>query len=144
MATQHLRRDAIRGGIVDKNGSSSSHGWLGKFGFALRGVGLAMRDPDVRVHVYCGIAVVFAGIALRVSRVEWCILVICIAVVVSAEIMNSSIERLAKAVTSEHDTNVGASLDLASGAVMTAAFGAAIVGAITFGHRCGVLAGWWS
>jgi diacylglycerol kinase len=38
---------------------------------------------------------------------------------------------------------LGNSLDIGSAAVLVASVGASIVGAIIFGHRLGILLGWW-
>jgi diacylglycerol kinase len=65
---------------------------------------------------------------MGVSWPEWYILIVCITIVLTAEMFNSSIEALAKAVTKEYDPHIGDALDIASGAVFTAVLGAATVG----------------
>jgi len=95
------------------------------------------------VHLAMAVAVVIVAASLRVSLVEWCLLILSIAAVLAAELFNSAIERLAREVDREHNPNVGAALDIASGAVLLASIGAAIVGSLIFGYRLGVLAGWW-
>jgi diacylglycerol kinase len=71
------------------------------------------------------------------------LLVLCIAGVLVAEMFNSALELMAKAITSEENPYLGNSLDIGSAAVLVASIGAAVVGAIVFGHRLGVLLGWW-
>ena len=61
----------------------------------------------------------------------------------AAELFNSAIERLAREVDREHNPNVGVALDIASGAVLVAAVGAAIVGSLIFGCWLGVMLEWW-
>ena len=73
-----------------------------------------------------------AGFAFRVTTLEWCVLGLCIATVLSAETLNSAIESLARAVTQEQNEHVGRSLDAAAGAVLLMAIGAACVGGVIF------------
>ncbi len=63
--------------------------------------------------------------------------------VLAAEMFNSALESLARSITSNHDENIADALDVASAAVLLAAVGAAVVGAIIFVFRLGVTCGWW-
>ena len=51
---------------------------------------------------------------LRVSLIEGCVLALCVAAVLAAELFNTAIERLAREVDREHNVNIGAALDIAS------------------------------
>jgi diacylglycerol kinase len=119
--------------------------WIEKFRDAFRGWALAVRgQSSFAVHLAVALAVVVVAAVLRVSLVEWCLLSLCIAAVLAAELFNTAIEYLAKAISKEHDENLGAALDIASGAVLLAALGADAVGSTIFIYRLGVLLGWWS
>ena len=119
--------------------------WLQKFRCAFRGVTFAVRSQNsFAVHLAVAAAVVAAGVVLQVLLVEWCLLVLCIVAVVAAELANTAIERLAKAITHEHSDEIRDALDVTSGAVLLAAIGAAVVGTIVFLHRLGVLLAWWA
>ena len=110
--------------------------WPAKFGHALRGIRLGSRgQSSFYVHAVAALLVVAAGLFLRVNRTEWCLLLLCIVIVLAAEMFNSALERLAKAVTEEYDERIGAALDIASAAVLISALGTAIVGAIIFLNR---------
>jgi len=118
--------------------------WKSKFADAFRGISLGMRgQSSFRVHLVMATAVVLLAAVLRVGLIEWCLLILCIAAVLAAELFNSALERLAREVDRNHNPAVGAALDIASGAVLTAALGSATVGCLIFGRRVGVLAGWW-
>jgi diacylglycerol kinase len=95
------------------------------------------------VHLPMAVLVVVAGFVLRVELVEWCVLVLAIAVVLAAELFNSALESLAKAIDVEHNLHLADALDVGSAAVLVAALGAVIVGAIVFLFRLGVLLAWW-
>jgi diacylglycerol kinase (ATP) len=62
-------------------------------------------------------------------------LVLCITVVQAAELFNSALECLAKAIDTNHNPHIADALDLAGGAVLVTAIGAATVGAIVFVAR---------
>ena len=122
----------------------NQHTLASKFGWALRGVGWAVRSQsNFVIHLAAAVAVVVLGILLRVTLVEWCVLVICIAVVLAAETFNTAIEHLARAITHEHNEEIRNALDTAGGAVLLVATGATIVGGIIFVNRLGLLLEWW-
>ena len=54
-----------------------------------------------------------------------------------------ALESMARAITGEENPHIRDVLDIASGAVLTAAFGAIAVGLVLFGHRSGQVLGWW-
>ncbi|QDU87288.1 Undecaprenol kinase [Pirellulimonas nuda] len=104
--------------------------WLTKFSHAFRGFGLAARqESSLQVHFAAAAAVAALAVWLQVSMVEAALLTISMTIVISAELMNAAIERLAKAVTREQNPYVRDALDVASGAVMAAVMGAVLVGA---------------
>ena len=129
---------------VDQETPRPRRPWQAKFADAFRGVKLGIRvHSSFFVHFFAAAAVIAAGVALEVDLVQWCLLALCIAGVLAAEMFNSALEHLARAVKRDRDPELGLALDIGSGAVLLAALGAATVGAIVFGHRLGVLLGWW-
>jgi diacylglycerol kinase (ATP) len=84
------------------------------------------------VHWAAAAAVLALAFFLRVERWEACVLALCAGVVLTAELFNSALERLAKAITSEEREHVRVGLDIASGAVLMAALTAALVGSLIF------------
>ena len=87
------------------------------------------------VHIFTASAVLVAGWILGISRTEWCLLILCIAVVMAAELFNSALEQLAKAITKEEDPHIRNGLDIASGAVLVAAIGAVVIGLLVLGSH---------
>ena len=57
---------------------------------------------------------------LRVSRVDWSILLLCIFGVLTAELFNSALESVARAIDTRHNPHLAAALDIASAAVLPA------------------------
>ena len=95
------------------------------------------------VHLTMAAAVTVAAVVLRVSLIEWCVLVLCISTVIGAEMFNTAFESVARAITQEYNDDVRNALDIGSGAVLLMAVGAAAVGSTIFVLRLGVWLGWW-
>jgi len=107
--------------------------WKAKFGDAFRGLYHGTRgQSSFVVHFVIATAVIVAGFVFHVTMVEWCILTACIAGVVAAELFNTALESLAKAITPEHNELVGRALDMASAAVLVAAIGSVVIGLLIF------------
>jgi diacylglycerol kinase len=118
--------------------------WFVKFRDAFRGVVEGVRGQNsFAVHFIIAAAAIVAGFVLKISLTEWCFLAICIAGVLTAEMFNSSLEFMAKAITSKSDPHLRNSLDIGSAAVLTASVGAGVVGAIIFINRLGITLAWW-
>lgn len=119
--------------------------WRDKFRDAFRGLWLGARsERSFAVHLPMALAVLVAGMVLRVSLIEACVLGLCATIVLAAEMFNTALERLAKEIDREQNPNLAAALDMASGAVLLTALGSAGAGGSIFLVRLGTLLGWWS
>ena len=122
---------------------SPERSWPDKFRDAFRGVKEGVRgQSSFFVHFFVAAAVLAAGVVLGINQVEWCLLVLCISGVLTAEMFNSALESMAKAITGESDPHLGNSLDIGSAAVLLASIGASTVGVVIFGRRVAELLGW--
>lgn len=107
--------------------------WISKFRNAFRGVRLAMAgQSSFYVHLPMAGLVIALGIYLECSHWQWCILALCIALVITLEIINSAIETLAHALCPDHHPAVGKALDMASAAVLIASLIASAIGLTIF------------
>src|SRR5688500_8795669 len=87
--------------------------WPQKFAAAFRGWLLGTRGhSSFAVHLPAAIAVAGAAAYLRVTAGEWCLLILCITTVIAAELFNSALEALAKAITTSKNEHVGRALDI--------------------------------
>lgn len=108
--------------------------WVRKFTDALRGLKIAFRSEiNFFVHLFVAVIAGVAGGIVTMTDERWCIFILCVAVVLSAELFNTAIERLARAVTREEHPEVRDALDIAAGAVLTVSIGAGIVGVLMIG-----------
>ncbi len=95
----------------------------------MRGVAVGLRGQDsFCVHLPAALVVVGLAAWLPVAHAEWLALLVCITLVLAAELFNSSIECLARAITRDDNPEIRNALDLASGAVLVASIGATVVG----------------
>jgi diacylglycerol kinase len=109
----------------------SLRAWIRKFSLAAKGIYLGSKnESSFWVHYPCAIAVILLGFCLGCRDWEWCLLLLCIALVIAAELMNSALERLAHAFTKEYHPEIAKALDIASGAVLVISVGSGCVGLI--------------
>jgi len=110
--------------------------WYQKFRCAFRGLRLGVRgQTSFLVHFVMAGAVLVAAALLQLDRTQWCVLVLCITVVLMAEMFNSALEQLARAVDRSENRYLGSALDIGSAAVLMAAMGATVVGSLVFLSR---------
>lgn len=110
---------------------------------AVRGVALVFRSQrNARIHAGVAAAVVAAGVWLGLTRAEWCWIVLAIVAVWAAEASNTAVERLTDLVSPARHPLAGQAKDVAAGAVLITAAGAALIGLIVLGpHVLAVLPG---
>ena len=107
--------------------------WPGKFRDAFRGAWLAIRtQSSFWVHLAFVVPVIAVGVWLRIDLWQWCVLVLCMAGVLVTEMLNSVLERMAKAVDAKFNPHLRDALDMGSAAVLLAALVAVLLGALIF------------
>ena len=103
------------------------------FKFAFVGLWTMLKTQhNAWVHACATLAVVVAGVGLGVSASEWCLLVLAILVVWTAEALNTAFEFLADVASPQFHPMVKHSKDIAAGAVLISAVGSVVIGAIVF------------
>jgi diacylglycerol kinase len=91
-----------------------------------------LHDRNGRIHLGAAIATVLAGFILKVSAIEWVVLLICIAAVISLEMINAAIEKLCDIVHKDFHPTIKIIKDISAGAVLLAAFISIVIGTIIF------------
>ena len=111
------------------------------FGYAGKGLRvLVSGQHNAWIHAVLTVLAIALGFGLGISALEWCAIVLAIALVWLAEGFNTALELLADAAAPEPSEKVGAAKDVAAGGVLVAAVAAALVGAIVFLPRLLALA----
>jgi diacylglycerol kinase len=117
--------------------------WREKFRDALRGLKLGVRGhSSFFVHFFFAALVVAASVVLRCEVLEWCLLLGCIGLVLTAELFNSAVETLVRGLDEATKARVRPCLDIAAGAVLLASLAASVVGGLVFLRRLAVLLGY--
>lgn len=93
---------------------------------------LFTREAHAKIHLFAALCVIACAIIFKVSRWEWCALILCIGGVFMAEAINTAVEKLADRITREQDPLIGAAKDVAAAAVLLFAFATVAVGLIVF------------
>ena len=116
--------------------------WLGKFADAFRGLYHAVStQSSFAAHIPVAGLAVAAGAWFGLSAGEWCLVVLAIGGVLAAEVFNTSLEDLARAVGRYPDPGIRDALDAASAGVLVAVGTAILVGLMIFGPRVAALLG---
>jgi len=106
---------------------------LDSFNYAFEGIIHVLRTQrNLRIHFVIAIAVIAAAAALGVQRIELIALLIVIAFVLVAEMINSAIEGAIDVSTTSFDPNAKLAKDVAAGAVLISSVTAIAVGYLVF------------
>jgi diacylglycerol kinase (ATP) len=106
---------------------------IASFHFAWAGLKqIIAAERTAKLHIAASLGAIVLGLLVRLSALEWLWIVLAIGWVWTAETFNTSIERLADAVTMERDDRIRAIKDMAAAGVLVSAVGALVIGAIIF------------
>ena len=93
---------------------------------------MIVSQHNVWIHTTATVAVVIAGFICHISKYEWALLVLAIALVWMVEAMNTALEFLADEVSEEKRPRIGKTKDIAAFGVLICAIASAIIGSIIF------------
>jgi diacylglycerol kinase (ATP) len=106
---------------------------LKSFGYALQGIGFALKTQhNAWLHLFATSLIGVIGWFFQVNAADWRWLIMCIALVWFAELINTAFEYLCDIIAPEFHISVKRAKDIAAGAVLVCAFGAAIIGITVF------------
>src|SRR5258708_34413833 len=91
-------------------------------------------ERNLRIHFLVAIVVIGAAAAVGVGRIELIVLLLAIAFVLVAEMVNSAIEGAIDVSTTSFDPNAKLAKDIAAGAVLISTITALAVGYLIFAH----------
>lgn len=107
--------------------------FISAFCFACSGISFVFRtERNFRVEIACVPIVLIAAYFFKISETELMIILLHASLVLSAEIFNTSVERLANLTSREINPAIKIIKDTAAGAVLITALSAAGCGAIIF------------
>ena len=117
-------------------GSKSDHPSFRKsFHFAMQGFRTAVAtERNIKVMLAVGAFAVVCGIFLQLDLLSWAIVILCCAVVIMAELVNTAIETIVDLVSPEFHPLAGRAKDIAAAAVWFLSALVAIVGLLVFAN----------
>lgn len=103
------------------------------FVYALQGIWSGVSGQlNLKVQIVVALLVIGAGFYCRIAPMEWCVILLCIGLVLGLEMMNSAIEGVVDLITREHNPLAGKVKDIAAGAVLLVSVISVAVGVIVF------------
>jgi diacylglycerol kinase (ATP) len=106
------------------------------FNYAFEGIIHVLRTQrNLRIHFLAAAAVLIAALYLDVSKIELIALLLAIAFVLIAEMINSAIEGAIDVSTTSFDPNAKLAKDVAAGAVLIATINAVAIGYLVFAGK---------
>ena len=105
--------------------------WLKSTNFAIEGIlHGAKTQRHLRYHFFSAAFVLFLSYILGITRTEFIIISLAVILVISAEMLNSAVEAIVDILSPEYSEKARTAKDIAAGAVLITAFGAAVLGYI--------------
>ncbi len=103
------------------------------FGHALKGLKLLFSSQrNAVIHLLLMFCAIVMGFMFNINNSEWIIIILCSAIVIAAEALNTALEKMADAIHPDKNDGIGNAKDLAAGSVLITAIAALIVGIIIF------------
>ena len=102
------------------------------FVFGFKGIAFVLKERNFIIDLFFAIATIAAGFTLKISHGEWVAILLCMALVLSLEAINTAIEKTIDLLHPQQHTKAGEVKDIAAGAVLIAAIFSAVIGGIIF------------
>lgn len=113
------------------NTGEHPHKRKNSFYYALKGIReAAFTQWNFRFHCVAVFWVAAAGIWLKLTAMEWAIILVCCGMVMVTELLNTAVEYITDKISPEWNEMAGKIKDLSAGAVLIAAFFAAMAGLV--------------
>jgi len=101
--------------------------------FALQGIKqFISRDRNGKIQIAFGATAIILGFTVSLTPFQWLLVLFCIGLVISLEMINSAIERYCDLVTTDFHPGIKVIKDVAAGAVLVASITSLIIGLIIF------------
>ncbi|MEJ8841316.1 diacylglycerol kinase family protein [Lacibacter sp. H375] len=104
-----------------------------KFRYAINGLISALgSEVNMRIHIIAAVLACIAGFYFSLTLTEWIVIILCIVLVISFELINTAIEELCNMVHPEQHPVIKKVKDIAAAAVLVAATGSVVAALIIF------------
>ena len=105
--------------------------WLKSANFAIEGILQgAKTQRHLRYHFFTAAFILVLSYVLGITRMEFIMVSLAVILVISAEMLNSAVEAVVDILSPQYSEKARTAKDIAAGAVLITAFGAAVLGYI--------------
>ncbi|MEO8853156.1 MAG: diacylglycerol kinase family protein [Ginsengibacter sp.] len=91
-----------------------------------------LHEKNFRIQYVVALLIIIPGLSFSISKMEWLVILLCFAVVLCFEIINSAIEKLCDLVCPQFNLTIKKVKDMSASAVLLAAIISFIVGCVIF------------
>ena len=91
-----------------------------------------LHEKNFRIQYVIALLIIIAGLSFSISKMEWLVILLCLAVVLCFEIINSAIEKLCDLVCPQFNLTIKKVKDMSASAVLLAAIISFIIGCVIF------------
>jgi len=106
---------------------------LFSFKYAFNGILYFIKSQkNAWIHLFFVFFVTIFGVILKITLIDWILVLFCFGFVLTAEAFNTAIEKIVDFVSPEFQKEAGIIKDVAAGAVLISAIISAIIGLIIF------------
>ena len=118
--------------MSDTNEVFKNQGTIGgSFRSAFKGVGAVLvSERNFQIEMVLGSITIVVMFLVSPSLIEWALVLICIMVVLSLELLNTALENLLDYIDPKFNRAIGTMKDMTAGGVLVAAIGSALVGSL--------------
>lgn len=112
---------------------SLTHPIIKSFPFAFQGLKTALKDePNFKIHLTFALIAIILGFLLKLTGLEWLLLITTIAFVIIMELVNTSLESIVNLVSPEIKDAARKAKDVGAAAVLVSAIFSVAVGLLLF------------
>lgn len=103
------------------------------FGYAGKGIIVLFQSQvNAQIHLVAIVLISALGVYLKLAALEWCVIAICMAIVLLAEALNTALEFLVDLVSPEYHPLAGKVKDVAAGGVLLSVIGCGVAWGIIY------------
>jgi undecaprenol kinase/diacylglycerol kinase (ATP) len=108
-------------------------GFIKSAGYAIQGVKAFFKsERNGRIQIVIAAFIFLGGLLFSISKMEWLVIILFTALVISLEMFNSALEKLCDKVNPELDPQIKLIKDMAAGAVLWASLLSVVAGICIF------------
>ena len=106
---------------------------INSFKYAFEGLVVAIKEEqNLKIHIFIMIMVILCGIFFKIKKIEWIVCILCFAIVIGGELINTAIETVVDIAMPEINEKAKIAKDVSASAVLVSAIASAVIGIIIF------------